>query len=535
MLSGLVNRMFPSVRNAEQFARARMKTWDAWLRPLPGESGAGRDPAYEESFFAIKDEAGKLGGIDDSRIVTHCERLTKDTGKDLRLAGYYASARLRRDGPPGFVDGLELAAALVHRFGDAVLPERAEARKGALEMLATPRVLESIAASSGFVAEDVKRALAALDVLLTHTNGWPAAVRPNLQSLVTLIERNGAGSAGTPGNGVVPVKAAPPVALTTFAPTTIRSTRDVLEQARVMASWLRDQDSGYLSAARIVRSVRWDTLQELPPADNAGQTRLAPPRLELRQHLKRLLLQKQWHEVLDRVEDAFMEGANHFWLDLQYFQHTALAHVGHPYDGWRDVLRTDVALFLDRMPDVERLTFSDRTPFADDTTLEWIARHAVVRNLAAGECPADLPVSAQGADDGVGDWPEIEAQAREKVTGEGLEAAVAWLEAVPGMTSQRHRFLQRLLMARMADQASRPDTAIALLTALDASARSVSLAQWEPALAFEVKQQLVRGLKGSIHRKDVDRPTLARRIADLQAEMTVLDPARALATFQHAI
>ncbi|VVE17137.1 type VI secretion system ImpA domain-containing protein [Pandoraea cepalis] len=531
MLSGLVNRLIPSIRHAEQFARARMKVWDEWLRPLPGESGAGRDPGYEESFFAIKDEAGKLSGIDDRMIATCCERLTKDTGKDLRLASYYAVARLRRDGATGFVDGLELAAALTDRFGDAVLPSRVEARKGALEMLATPRVLESIASSGGFAAEDLKRAIAALDVLLTHTGGWPAAARPNLQSLVTLFEPKDSPDVATTRPSVGPAKTAPPDALAALAPASIGSARDVLEQARVMAGWLRDQDGGYLGAARLVRSVRWDTLQELPPADNRGQTRLAPPRPEFRQHLKRLVLQKQWPEVLARVEDAYVEGANHFWLDLQYFQHLALDQLGHPYNAWRDVLRTDVALFLDRLPDVERLTFSDGTPFADDATLDWIARHAVVRNLAAGESPSDLPVSARSAHDGAGDWPEIEAQAREKAVGEGLEAAVAWLEALPGMTSQRHHFLQRFLMARMADQAGRSDTAIALLTALDASARSVSLAQWEPTLAFEVKQQLVRGLKGAIHRKDVDRAALTRRIADLHADMTVLDPARALTTF----
>ena len=53
--------------------------------------------------------------------------------------------------------------------------------------------------------------------------------------------------------------------------------------------------------------------------------------------------------------------------------------------------------------------------------------------------------------------------------------------------------------------------------------------RWEPALVFEVKQQLVRALKAMSNRKDADKPALARRIGELQAELTVLDPARALA------
>jgi len=35
-------------------------------------------------------------------------------------------------------------------------------------------------------------------------------------------------------------------------------------------------------------------------------------------------------------------------------------------------------------------------------------------------------------------------------------------------------------------------------------------------------------VKAAINRKDADRPALARRIVELQTELTVLDPTRAL-------
>jgi type VI secretion system protein VasJ len=253
-----------------------------------------------------------------------------------------------------------------------------------------------------------------------------------------------------------------------------------------------------------------------------------PPRGELRQQMKRLVLQKQWHELLERVEGAFMEGVNHLWFDLQYFQHVALDHVGTPYNTWRELLRADFALFLERLPGIERLAFNDGTPFADDSTLEWIARHAVVRDLEAGECAAPLPVSADTEDGSAGDWPEIEAQARELAGRESVEAAFGWLEALPGLRTERHRYLQRLVMARLADHAGRADMALALLAELDAAARSLPLARWEPSLVFEVKHQLIRVLKAMTNRKDADKPQLARRISELQSELTVLDPARAL-------
>ncbi|WP_236066767.1 type VI secretion system protein TssA [Paraburkholderia haematera] len=506
---------------------ARADVWSSWLVPVPGEHPCGRDPGYEDAFFELKDEAAKLTGIDDALIVRSCEQLIRDTGKDLRVAGYYAFARLRQDGPAGFADGLELIAALVDRFGVALLPARAETKKGALEILATTRMVDLLESRGEFAPADLERAIAALNLLVTRTDAWPEAARPNLQPLVARFERSGESPRGADQEADSTLHASQ--GATGKATGAVSSTRDLLDQARTMATWLRDQENGYLPSVRLVRSVRWDTLHEVPPADAQFRTRLLAPRAELRQQMKRLVLQKHWRELLERVEGAFMEGVNHLWFDLQYFQHVALDHVGAPYNAWRELLRADFALFLERLPGIERLAFNDGTPFADDATLEWIARHAVVRDLEAGETVVPLPVSADSDDGATGDWPEIEAQARDIASSQSLEAAFAWLESLPGVRTERQRYLQRFVMARLADHAGRTDAALPLLAELDAATQTVPLVRWEPALAFEVKVQLIKVLKAMSQRKDADRPTLARRIDQLQGELTVLDPARTLA------
>lgn len=525
MLTDFVKNLL-GTHQASPLSSVRAQAWSDWLVPFPGEQPCGRDPGYEDAFFELKDEAAKLGDIDDALIVRSCEQLIRETGKDLRVAGYYTLARLRQDGPAGFADGLELTAALVEQFGDALLPARAETKKGALELLATTRMFDLLDSRGEFAPADFERAVGALNVLVTRTAEWPEAARPNLQPLVARFERNGE----SPRAADEQADSFPQTSqgATGKAGGAVSSTRDLLDQARTMSAWLRDQENGYLPAARLARCVRWDTLHEVPPADAQFRTRLVPPRTELRQQMKRLVLQKHWHELLERVEGAFMEGVNHLWLDLQYFQHVALNHVGAPYDAWRELLRADLALFLERLPGIERLAFNDGTSFADDTTLEWIARHAVVRDLEAGESVAPLPVSAGSENSAAGDWPEIEAQARDVSAAQGLEAAFAWLEALPGLRTERQRYLQRLIMARLADHTGRLDTALPLLAELDAATQTVSLIRWEPALAFEVKHQLIKALKAMINRKDVDKAALARRIDHLRGELTVLDPARAL-------
>ncbi|TKC78928.1 type VI secretion system protein TssA [Trinickia terrae] len=530
MFAKFIKNLF-GARNPDELALARINTWSDWLQPFPGGTssvndtqGAGRDPGYEDAFFTIKDEVTKLSDIDDALIVRSCEQLLKEVGKDLRLAGYYAFARLRQDGAAGFADGLELAAALVERFGQALLPSRAEAKKGALEWFATARMLDQLDRHDAFSSADLERAMAALNLLIARTSQWPEAARPNLQPLVSRF-----GSDGTPvlaASGVAMPSASNPPAAGGQA---VSSARDVLEQTRAIAQYLRAQENGYLPSARLVRCVRWDTIHEVPPADIQGRTRLVAPRAELRQQFKRLVLQKQWHELLERIEGAFMEGANHLWFDLQHFLHIALDHAGEPYTTWRDQLRTDLALLLERLPGVERLAFGDGTPFADDAALEWIARHAVVRDLEAGEALTPLPVSA-GSDDGASsDWREMEAQARDLLASQGLDAAFAWLASLPGMRSERQRYLQRWLMARIADHAGKTDTARHLLAELDVAAKGFDLPGWEPSLTFEVKHHLLRVLKASLTHKDTDKAALYRRIEQLQGELTVLDPARAVA------
>jgi type VI secretion system protein VasJ len=305
----------------------------------------------------------------------------------------------------------------------------------------------------------------------------------------------------------------------------VSSSRDLLDRARQMATFLREQPQGYLAAYPLMRCVRWDTLTEAPPHEPSGKTRLVAPRAELRAQLKRLLLQKQWPELLDRLERAFAEGANHFWLDLQYYAFTAQDQAGGDYARVRDLLATDCALMLERLPGIEQLSFADGTPFADDTTLEWIARHATVRDVERGEAVAPVSVSSASTD-----WAETEAQAIDLSAQQSLDVAFAWLQGLPLPDGERDRFIRQLVMARVAARADRADTALHLLATLEATAARFQLAAWEPGLAFEAKQQLLRLLRARLSRKDADKPAIAHRIDTLLADLIAIDPARAIAT-----
>jgi type VI secretion system protein VasJ len=524
MLTNLLSALF-GTRTPSDLARSTQGRWDDWLRPVSDAAPTGTDPSYDDDFLAIKDEVAKLSDVDDALIVDVAERLLKHNAKDVRLAVYYVYGRMRRDGAEGVASGFELLSALVDRFGDTLLPTRVETRKGALEWLAGGTFADRLDRVQGLSDSLLERTLSALALINERTALWPEAARPELDPLFRRFESR-VEAPMLSGHANDDTSSSATLAATLPTTTEVSSTRELLDRARQMAQFLREQPHGYLAAYRLIRCVRWDTLIEVPPHEVNGKTRLVAPRTELRAQLKRLMLQKQWPELLDRVEAAFAEGANHFWLDLQYYAFTAQEQAGHEYAQVRDLVATDCALMLERLPGLDHLAYSDGSPFADDFTLEWIARYATVRDVERGESVVPVIVSSANTD-----WAETEAQASDIATQQGLDAAFQWLQRLPAQLreqGERERFVRQLVMARVAERAERPDTALHLLSTLDAAAQRFQLAVWEPSLAFEAKQHLLRLLKIRMNRKDADKPAIAQRIDVLLGELTAIDPARAV-------
>ncbi|WP_341249016.1 type VI secretion system protein TssA [Cupriavidus pauculus] len=527
MFNKLLKALF-GPRAPTDLARSSQARWEAWLLPVRDGAPTGDDPSYDDAFLAIKDEVAKLSDIDDTLIVDASERLLKTVAKDVRLAVYYLYGRMRRDGAEGVGDGFELLSALIDRYDAQLLPARVESRKAALEWLAASTFTDRLERVHGLVGAPLERTMSSLALILARTAQWAEGARPSLEGLTRrLADRVESPGSGT--NAMIDRSRLPQTAPASSVPTAggVTSTRDLLDQARQMSQYLRDQPHGYLAAYRLMRCIRWDTLTELPPHDAARKTRLIAPRAELQTQLKRLMLQKQWPELLDRIEQAFAEGANHFWLDLQYYAFVGQEHAGAAFACLRDLLATDCALMLDRLSGLEHLAFSDGTPFADDTTLEWIARHATVRDIERGDPVSPVSVSSASTD-----WAETETQALEIAARQGLDAAFAWLQTLPVKDGERDRFVRQVVMARVAERADRIDTALHLLSAIDGAAQRFHVARWEPSLAFEAKHHLVKLLKIRVMRKDADKVALAQRIDALVGEMTAIDPARAVALVQ---
>lgn len=509
-------------RDALELARREAPGWEAWLQPVGPSSAVGDDPGYDDDFQHMREEVNKLSGADTERVAQLAEALIKRRCKDLRVATYYLWARMQMDGEAGLADGLSLLAVLLERFGDDILPSRPNSRRMALEWLASGKVLDGLSLYPEVVKVEAERTVAALAWLNRTLETWPVEQRPSLGALYTALTNRLAQSGGV--DALVPQNSAAHEAGrqgATPSLTPIRSGRDLLDGGRVLAGYLREQPLGWLAAHRLMKSLRWDTVHQLPPAEGSGTTRLAPPRSEYRAQLKRLHLQQSWSELLDQVERIYAEGVNHFWLDLQWYLCQALSRQAPPEDGWADIVKRDLGMLLDRLPGLESLRWNDGSPFADEVTRNWIAQH-----VSGNQSPQWLPAPATPDPVDV-DILALEARALAQADSEGVEAAIAWLGTQPGAQSGRQRWLLRLLMARVAEQCGKTDLAIHLLAELKVTARRQALEQWEPDLAFEVQARLLKLLRLKSQRTDVDKPALGRRKEALLADLVSIDPVRA--------
>ena len=458
-----------------------------------------------------------LSGLDIVQLEQDCSTLLQTEGKDIRPAVYLVYAWVRQRGWQGLSEGLQLLTGLLSHFGAGLHPQRREVRQATLTWLAGSTVLDRLD-SLPPPASGLKTSLRLQLASLLHTcRQQQPPLQPELGALAIRVDDAEPVLRRADSDSLEQVSNSTPPS------TAISSTQTLMDSLRAMSSFLRQQPQGAFAASRLVRVVRWDNVAMPPPHDGQHKTRLPGPRPELRQQLKKMLLQKQWHALLEKIEPAFLEAANHFWLDLQFMAWEAMGQLGEDYPLWRDIALSDVALMRNRLNGIEHLRFSDGTPFADDVTQEWLAAHAVVRNIEAGET-LSISYSPAGLSPNM---ESIQQEAQELAESQSLESALSWLQTLPQPRGQREQAGRLLLASRLAVLRGRSDIALGILNGLESQVSTQIISQWDPDMAFEIKAAYQQLLRSRLGRKDSDKNTVHMQLQRLQQELSLLDPLRA--------
>lgn len=195
---------------------------------------------------------------------------------------WYIHARLSRDGEEGLAEGLLLLVAMLSRYGNRCHPLRPSARKAALEWLSSTKIQDTLSLWPEVERDDAALTAGAITLLAESVAGWPENEKPSFAGLCSALENRMARSGGMevliPQNSSVQETGRDAVLSPSPQLTAVKSGRDLLDQVKLLSRWLGEQPQGWLASHRLMKTVRWDTVDQIPPLDSSGRTRLVPPK-----------------------------------------------------------------------------------------------------------------------------------------------------------------------------------------------------------------------------------------------------------------
>ncbi|MFH1139981.1 MAG: type VI secretion system protein TssA [Pseudomonadota bacterium] len=497
-------------------------------KPISGASPVGDDVRYEPEFERLQQEIDKLSiasasgaGIDWKSVASLSAGILAEKSKNLQVATYLAAALLEIEGVKGLSQGATVLSDLVATYWDDLYPPKKRMRgrinalnwwvervQGFLEKYPSDRPADQA------VVETTRAALESLDHdLAEKTEDAPVLTRMigYLDRLPLEARREPPAAPVPPATPVAPspppappkpeppappqpqpTLPSPPVAAPsgpTGPPTSLGEAEKSLEGALgtmlTASDYLMDQDLSLPLPYRINRLAAWLAVDQLPLAEGLA-TRIPAPDPAIRSGIENMIASRNYEAAAAAAEARIRDFI--FWLDLNRWTHEALERLGGKYTAAQAAAADETALLIRKLPGLEKLTFSDGTPFADKETKSWLKRIALT---SGGESGPDVSAGA-----GVG-APAAEGYARaldlhkEKKTVEALRVLETGL-ATAG--SGKEGVLWRIFLVRFLLQIGQNRLTRPHLDELLGRIETFDLENWEPDVCLSALLAVYEGM-----------------------------------------
>ena len=297
---------------------------------------------------------------------------------------------------------------------------------------------------------------------------------------------------------------------------------EAIKKVAEAAAYLRRREPQSPASYLMLRGLRWGELRAA--IEQADPTKLEAPPTELRRHLKKLLLDRKYEQLLDAAESAMALPCSRAWLDMQRFVVEACEALGAGYEAIARAIRSELKALVTDIPQLLDATLMDETPAANAETRAWL--------LALSQAPVAVPATDGAAaksasSNGLGSrWP-----------GQPTDAYVAALQAlregqerkafeilqqdIARKRSGRERFRRRMQLVEICASTNKTNVAQPILDDLAAAIENHKLDEWEdPGL---VASALATLMKMSV-KIQADKPAQQK----LFERICRLDPAQAL-------
>ena len=132
---------------------------------------------------------------------------------------------------------------------------------------------------------------------------------------------------------------------------------DAIKKVAEAAAYLRRREQQSPASYLMLRGLRWGELRAA--IELADPTKLEAPPTELRRHLKKLLLDKKYEQLLDAAESAMALPCSRAWLDMQRFVVEACDALGSGYEAIARAIRSELKALVTDIPQLLDATLMD--------------------------------------------------------------------------------------------------------------------------------------------------------------------------------
>ncbi|MCP4075376.1 MAG: type VI secretion system protein TssA [Gammaproteobacteria bacterium] len=532
------------------------------LDAISDASPCGENVRYDSDFEQLETELSKQESlssatVDWAKVITLSSSITENSSKDILVGSYLCYALLLQEGYSGLAVGLKILNDMAETHWDCLFPpaKRMRARRTAYAWLAEKAGLiladKVPAANESDVVIEAASLLKQLDNTLVDKMGDQAPLLTDLsrplknyqQSAKAEQEKTAQAEVQAaqkqqpetvdqpePANDVPPVeqKAAPRKPVAAVQPVSSgaieseadskKSLRQLQAASRDIAAFWVNQKLSDPRSYRLTRVAAWMVVENAPPA-NEGVTQVLPPAAERLKFFETTLQKADYSTLVIELEKTLARSP--FWLDGHFLVVKALRALGAEYDKAVKTVIRETANFLNRLPEMVELSFSDQTPFASDQTRMWLDAEVLVASSADD--------SAGGATGGTAEsWDVALVEAGKKAaSGETGQAVSIMQQGLQQAGQQRDQMYWRCALAQLLMQLGDTVPAVNILEQICIQMDEDQLSIWEPGLLAHTYYLLFQSYQKQ-SKKNKDDKCLAEKMDTAYEKLCWFDPVTAL-------
>lgn len=491
--------------------------------PINPDQPTGVDVRFEPVFEDLQAEIGKLssvsgpGKVDWGKITKLSSEILSEKSKDLLVASYLAVALIYHRQIEGFAIGLKIYQDLFETFWDRLYPLKMKGRAGAIEWWTEKTEIALKQIKPGTLSPEGMKSLQEILQKIVDFLGQHLEEPPSFRALQDQLEDLSPPPSETPKQEPTPptdkaVRKEPEV------PETIATEQDVqkflkigFQKIREATTFLWEKNLSNPLPYRWSRIMAWSMVEDLPPTTD-GKTRIPPPPAQFRNIFSELKNKGDHENLIKSAEGKLSQFI--FWMDLNRLVSEGLANLGENYQRAKEVVNQETASLLHRLPDLEHLSFSDGTPFADPETKEWLKEITLKRGTIVESSSKDTFLTTQQDKNPIEKEVE-EAQALIK-KGKLLQAMEGLQQKFQHSPSQKEKLLWRLALTQLLVKNKQVKVALPHLEQILKDIDFFRLEEYDPDLALRSLKVVWTGLSSQSDQTSKEKSSeVFQRIARL--------------------